>query len=99
MSIIYIGQSQAKIGEVDNLRNFLTSVVLPGVQTSAGCESYQLFQSQDDPTKFIGIEVWDSVEAHRASVKNIPAESLGEYMKLVATLPAGGYYDSVHPAE
>lgn len=99
MSIIYIGQSQAKTGEVDNFRNFMASVVMPAVRTSEGCESYQLFQSQADPTKFIGIEVWDSVEAHRASVKNIPAESLGEYMKLVATLPAGGYYDSVHAAE
>lgn len=99
MSIIYIGQSQAKTDEVDNFRNFLTSVVMPAVRTSAGCESYQLFQSQADPTKFIGIEVWDSVEAHRASVNKIPAESLGEYMKLVATLPTGGYYHSVHAAE
>lgn len=92
MSIIYIGQSQAKPEELDNFRNFLTSVVMPGVQTSEGCESYQLFQSQDDPTKFVGIEIWTSVEAHRAAVKNIPAENINEFMKLVAAPPSGGYY-------
>lgn len=92
MSTIYIGQSQAKPDQVDHFRDFLTSVVRPGVQTSDGCESYQLFQSQADPTKFVGIEVWASVEAHQASVKNIPAESIGEFMKLVAGPPSGGYY-------
>ncbi len=51
-----------------------------------------MLQSQDDPTRFIGIEVWTSVEAHRASIKNIPAESIREFMKLVADPPTGGYY-------
>lgn len=63
MSIIYIGQSQAKPEELDNFRNFLTS-----------------------------IEIWTSVEAHRAAVKNIPAENINEFMKLVAAPPSGGYY-------
>jgi hypothetical protein len=49
-------------------------------------------QSQDDPTRFIGIEVWESVDAHRASVKNIPPESIDELRKLVAGPPSGGYY-------
>lgn len=31
MSIIYIGQSQAKPDEIENFRDFLTSVVMPGV--------------------------------------------------------------------
>ena len=95
MTIIYIGQSQAKPDELDNFRNFLTSVVIAGVQGSEGCQSYQVFQSQDDPTQFIGIELWTSVEAHRAAVKNIPAENINEFMKLVAGPPKGGYYHIV----
>ena len=95
MSIIYIGQSQAKPEEIDTFRNFLMSVVRPGVQSSEGCQSYQVFQSQDDPTRFIGIEVWASVEAHRAAVKNIPPESINEFMQLVTAPPSGGYYHIV----
>ena len=95
MSVAYIGQSQSKPDEIDNLRSFLTRTVAPAIKASAGCESYQLFQSQDDPTKFIGIEVWASIEAHRASVKNIPPESINEFMKLVAERPSGGYYQVV----
>jgi len=92
MSIAYVGQSQAKSGESDKLRDFLLSVVLPAVRSSSGCESCLMLQSEDDPTRFIGIEVWTSVEAHRASIKNIPAESIREFMKLVASPPTGGYY-------
>jgi quinol monooxygenase YgiN len=95
MSIAYIGHSQAKPDEIDTYRNFLLSVVRPAVQSSEGCHSYQMLQSQDDPTRFIGIEVWDSVEAHRAAVKNIPPERINEFMQLVAAPPSGGYYHLV----
>ena len=95
MSIVYIGQSQTKPDTIAELRNFLTSVVAPAITASEGCESYQLFQSREDPTRFIGIEIWASVEAHRASVKNIPAKSIDEFMKLVTGPPSGSYYDHV----
>jgi len=51
-----------------------------------------MIQSEDDPTRFIGIEVWTSIEAHRAAIKNIPPESIREFMTLVAGPPTGGYY-------
>jgi quinol monooxygenase YgiN len=95
MSIVYIGQSQANPDAIADLRNFLTSLVAPALTASEGCGSYQLFQSQEDPTQFIGIEIWASIEAHRASIKNIPAESIGEFMKLVVSPPSGRYYDQV----
>ncbi len=92
MSVAYIGHSQAKEGESEEFREFLTSVVAPAVQASQGCESCQVFQSQEEPTKFVVVEVWTSVEAHRASVKTIPASSIEAFMKLVAGPPSGGYY-------
>ena len=92
MSVTYVGQSQAKSGESERLRQFLLSVVLPAVRSSPGCESCLILQSEDDPTRFVAIEVWSSVEAHRASIKNIPAEGIREYMNLVALPPTGGYY-------
>jgi hypothetical protein len=38
------------------------------------------------------IELWDSVEAHRASVKDIPPEQLEEVMRLLASPPQRRYF-------
>ncbi len=95
MSIAYIGQSQANPDAIEDLRDFYTALVAPAITSSEGCNSYHLFQSQEDPTQFIGIEVWASIEAHQASIKNIPAESISEFMKLVAAPPRGKYFDQV----
>ncbi|HEU4746798.1 MAG TPA: antibiotic biosynthesis monooxygenase family protein [Anaerolineales bacterium] len=91
MSISRIGEIQAKEGLQEELREFLISI-MPGIQSSEGCETVQLYQSQDDPSKFMMIEVWDSIESHQASVKNIPAEKLGEIRRLLATSPSGSYF-------
>jgi quinol monooxygenase YgiN len=95
MSITRIGETQAKPEQTEALRDFLISI-MPGIKSSQGCESVTLYQSQDDPTKFTMIEVWDSVESHRASVKNIPPEMLSEISPLLASAPSGSYYDLVH---
>jgi quinol monooxygenase YgiN len=62
------------------------------IKDSQGCESVQLFQYQEDLTRFTMLEVWDSVESHQASVKNIPPEKLAEIRPLLSTAPSGGYY-------
>ena len=91
MSIYRIGETQANEGMTEKLRNFLISII-PGIQSSEGCESVHLYQSEADSSKFMMIEVWDSVESHQASVKNIPAEKLGEIRPLLATSPSGSYF-------
>jgi quinol monooxygenase YgiN len=98
MSVSRIGEIQANEGSVDKLRDFLISI-MPGIKSSEGCESVKLFQSREDPSKFIMIEVWDRVESHQASVKNIPAEKLGEIRPLLAASPSGGYYNVVSSRE
>jgi len=95
MSITFIGYSQAKPETLDALRQFLLTVVLPAVRASEGNESCQMWQSQSDPTQFVVMEVWASVEAHRASIQNITRAEIDEYMTLVAAAPKGGYYDQV----
>ena len=91
MSISRIGEVQAKPDLVNELREFLLSI-LPGIQDSEGCESVQLYQSEDDPSRFLMIEIWDRVESHQASVRNIPPEKLGEIRPLLATSPSGSYF-------
>jgi quinol monooxygenase YgiN len=91
MRVSRIGEVQAKPELTENLRAFLLSLI-PMIKSSEGCESVQLYQSQDDPSKFIMIEMWDSIESHQASVRNIPPEKLGEIRPLLATSPSGSYF-------
>jgi quinol monooxygenase YgiN len=95
MSISRIGEVQAKPELTEDLREFLISI-MPMIKSSEGCESVQLYQNQNDPPKFMMIEVWDSVESHQASVRNIPPEKLSEIRPLLASSPSGSYYSLVH---
>lgn len=95
MSITRIGETQAKPELTEVLRDFLLSI-MPMIKSSQGCESVALYQSQDDPTKFTMIEVWDSIESHQASVKNIPSDMLTQIRPLLASTPSGGYFALLH---
>ena len=66
MSVTRIGEVHVKEELNEALGGFLISLMLM-IKSSKGYESVQLHQSQDDPTKFIMTEVWDSVESHPAS--------------------------------
>jgi len=94
MSITRIGEFQSKPETTSTLHDFLLSI-MPIIKSSQGCESVTLYQSHDDPTKFTMLEVWDSLESHQASVKNIPPEMLTEIRPLLASAPSGGYYEFV----
>jgi len=95
MSVTRIGEVQAKPELTKDLQDFLISI-MPMIKSSQGCESVTLYQSHDDPTKFTMIEVWDNIESHQASVKNIPPEKLVEIRPLLASAPSGSYYGLVH---
>ena len=94
MSIARIGQFTGKPGQTDELKTFLTSII-PVIKSSKGCQSVQLYQSQEDPTSFMMTEIWDSIESHQASVKNIPPEKLSEIRPLLGSAPGGSYFDLV----
>lgn len=54
-------------------------------RTAEGCEAFELFQRQDDATKFMFIERWASIEAHHANMaQNIVAS--GHLAKLIPLL-------------
>jgi quinol monooxygenase YgiN len=95
MSIYRIGETQAKPETVEALHDFLRSI-MSGIKAAQGCEAVRLYQSQDDPTKFTMIEVWDSIESHQASVKEIPPEMLAKIRPLLGSPPTGRYYNLIH---
>ena len=94
MSISRIGEFKAKPESIEELKDFLLSI-MPMIKSSAGCEAVHLYQNQKDPTRFTMIEVWDSVESHAASVENIPPEKLTEIRPLLGAAPSGDYYELV----
>jgi len=94
MTITRISEFQASPESTKALRGFLLSII-PIIKSSHGCESVTLYQSHNERTKFTILEVWDSIESHQASVKNIPPEMLTEIRPLLASAPSGGYYLNV----
>lgn len=93
MSITRINEFRAIDGKGDMLRDRIKSF-LPTIESSAGCLSCQLLQSQKDLNHIIVLEVWESIDAHQASLKNTPPDAFHEAKKLLAVPPTGEYYHS-----
>lgn len=96
MSITRINEFRAVAGSSDLLRDDFIKSLVPLIEASADCLSCQLLQSQKDPHHIILIEVWDSVEAHQASLKNVPPEIFHQIRVLLAVPPTGEYYEYCH---
>lgn len=84
MSVMVIVNFQAAKGNAEALLPLLQE----GRELSrnaAGCESFELYQRQDDPHKFVFLERWTSLEAHHANMeRNIVAT--GHLAKLMPLL-------------
>jgi quinol monooxygenase YgiN len=91
MSVTRINDFRAKEGHIDALRAFLRQVI-PSIASSRGCLSCKLLQSQDSPARFVVLEVWDSIESHKAAVKDIPPEMFVTVMELLDGRPSGEYF-------
>src|SRR5260370_26627226 len=94
MVITRINEFQAKPDGAAALRDFLRSVVARIID-APGCRSCELLVQRDDPTRLAIIEVWDSVEAHQASVSRIPPGLLEQARTLFAVPPRRAYYHRV----
>ena len=53
-----------------------------------------MLEKEDDPAQIVVIEVWEDIESHQASIKNIPPEALEKAMQFLADSPQGAYYNS-----
>ncbi|MEP1122292.1 MAG: putative quinol monooxygenase [Ilumatobacter sp.] len=59
----------AKSDKVEETKAALSSLVAP-TNDEAGCISYELFQSNDDPTEFVTVEEWTdqaAIDSHMGS--------------------------------
>jgi quinol monooxygenase YgiN len=69
--------------------------VIALIVDAPGCCSCTLLRHHDDATRFAIIEVWDSIDAHQASVSRIPPALLQKAQALFAGPARGAYYDPV----
>jgi len=91
MSVTRINDFRAKEGKADALRGLLGQAI-PTIASSCGCLSCKLLQSQDRPARFVVLEVWESIESHKAAVKDIPPEMFMTVMELLEGRPSGEYF-------
>ena len=91
MSITRINIFQAREHHAADLKEFLEGI-LPDIRASVGCQSCQLLQDHADPTRIVILEVWDSIEAHRESLRHVPPESIRRAKQFLAEAPNGAYY-------
>ncbi|MES2538833.1 MAG: antibiotic biosynthesis monooxygenase family protein [Pseudomonadota bacterium] len=92
MSITRINEFRAQEGSGDLLHQLIKSTV-PVIEASAGCQSCQVLRSQKDRNHIIVLEVWESIDAHQASLKTISPDVFHEVKKLLAAPPTGEYYN------
>ena len=98
MSTIRLTEFKARRDTIDTLKKFLTELI-PHMKQLEGFEGGMLIEKSEDPVKFIMVEYWTSVEAHKASAKTIPPELIAQVLPMLGGIPSGSYYDIVQKAE
>ena len=84
MSVMVIVNFEAAEGKAEALLPLLRQGQAFS-RNAAGCESFELYQRQDEPRKFVFLERWTSLEAHHANMQaNIVAT--GHLAKLLPLL-------------
>ena len=91
MSVTRINDFRAKEGKADALRTLLGQVIT-SIAWSRGCVSCELLQGLDSPTRFVVLEVWDSIESHKTAVKDIHPDAFARVMELLDGRPSGEYF-------
>ncbi|MBT8471512.1 MAG: antibiotic biosynthesis monooxygenase [Marinicaulis sp.] len=93
MTVSRINKFTAQAGKGDALVAALREV-LPAMKAADGFLSYTILQGTPDTDAVAVIEVWDSIEAHKAAAALIPPQDFQKIMPLLASPPAGDYYKS-----
>ena len=91
MSVDVVVNFQASKGDAEHLLPLL-SKGRDLSRTAEGCEAFELFQRQDDPSRFMFLERWTSIDAHHANMaQNIVASGhLARLMPLLVEPPDSG---------
>jgi quinol monooxygenase YgiN len=96
MSVTIVVNFQAAEGNAEKLLALLQQG-RDFSRKAEGCESFEVFQRQDDPNKYMFLEQWASLEAHHENVATNVVAS-GHLAKITALLtgpPDNGVVEAV----
>jgi quinol monooxygenase YgiN len=65
------------------------------VRPIGGCHGVELLQDAENERRFVFIEKWDSIEAHKAAGAQLSKEIMGPVMGAIDGRPDGSYCDYV----
>lgn len=82
----------AKAGDGDELRAAL-AILADAVRPLPGCDGVEALRDIADPDRFVFIERWQTVEAHRSAGALLPKDTLAPVMAVLACRPEGGYLE------
>jgi quinol monooxygenase YgiN len=63
------------------------------VRPITGCEGVELLRDTREPTYFMFIERWTSIDAHKAGGQSLGREALNDVMAAIAEPPKGRYLE------
>ncbi len=97
MSASVIVQLTAIEGKAELLKEFLRGVQKGAI--AAGCQRITLCQVDENPNIFIEYEEWESIEAHKTFMANLPSEVMLPLKTLLAGRANITYYHRIQTTE
>lgn len=96
MSVQVVVNFQASDGNAE----FLRSLLQEGRDISRaarGCESFELYQRQDNPHQFMFLERWVSIDDHHANMTDniVGSGHMAKLIPLLAGMPDNGVIEAV----
>jgi heme oxygenase (mycobilin-producing) len=94
MTVLRHYRMQAAEGRGADLGAVLTALAAK-VGALGGCELVEMFADSDDPSTYIFVEHWRSLDDHKAAGKALGREAFAPVMAVLAQPPEGRYLDPV----
>lgn len=79
-------------GQESSLRDALSELGRK-VRSLEGCEGVELLRDPRDPTHFVFIEHWSSIESHKTAGRLLGKEALAQVLATIARPPEGRYLE------
>lgn len=91
MAILRLNEFRARAGVEEALHSALLQTI-PVIANLKGCRHVRLLSCLDDPARYIILEEWDSIEAHKKAAQAIPGDMIAKVLPLLDGTPTGAFY-------
>ncbi len=95
MTVARVYYMHAKEGLSAELETGLRKLIDQIIDNIDGCRGVELLRDLGNERRFLFIERWDSVEAHKAGGPAFKKLDMGSVMAAIDGPPDGGYFDAL----